>query len=72
MSLPLPPQVVLPVAVIGALYLFSYFWTFTSGIYNHFIRPGKNIVRRYGTWAVVTGGELSTPIFLLKLMNVLV
>jgi hypothetical protein len=58
MSLPLPPQVLIPVAVVGAIYLFSYLWTFVSGIYNHFIRPGKNIVKRYGAWAVVTGGQL--------------
>mmetsp|Transcript_7412 Transcript_7412/g.12467 ORF Transcript_7412/g.12467 Transcript_7412/m.12467 type:complete len:323 (+) Transcript_7412:59-1027(+) len=42
-------------SVLGALVIFSYLWDFISGCYNHFIRPGKNIVKTFGQWAVVTG-----------------
>lgn len=52
----LPPLALLSVAIAGALYLSSFLYVFIIGIYNHFLRSGKNIVKRYGTWAVVTGG----------------
>lgn len=56
MSLPLDPRIIHVVTIIGALYLSTYLYDFLIGIYNHFLRPGKNIVKRYGRWAVITGG----------------
>lgn len=41
--------------IVGAIVIISFLWDFLAGIYNHFIRPGKNIVKTYGQWAVVTG-----------------
>lgn len=41
--------------VVGAAVLLSFIWEFLKGLYNHFLRPGKNIVKTYGKWAVVTG-----------------
>jgi hypothetical protein len=52
----LPPLLLLSVSIAGALYLSSFIYVFITGFYNHFLRSGKNIVKRYGTWAVVTGG----------------
>lgn len=41
--------------VVGAVVLVYFVWGFVAGIYNHFFRPGKNIVKAFGQWAVVTG-----------------
>jgi 17beta-estradiol 17-dehydrogenase / very-long-chain 3-oxoacyl-CoA reductase len=42
-------------SVVGAVVVFSFVWDFVCGIYNHFLRPSKNIVKTYGQWAIVTG-----------------
>lgn len=42
-------------SVVGAVVVFTFLWDFISGLYNHFLRPGKNIVKSFGQWAVVTG-----------------
>lgn len=42
-------------SLVGAIVVFSFLWDFICGIYNHFLRPGKNIVKTFGQWAVVTG-----------------
>lgn len=55
-SIPLVLQNIL--LVVGSLYLLTYVYDLLIGIYNHFIRSGKNIVKRYGTWSVITGGKL--------------
>jgi hypothetical protein len=55
----LPPVLLLSFSVAGALYLSSFLYVFLVGIYNHFLRAGKNILKRYGSWAVVTGGKNS-------------
>mmetsp|Transcript_2204 Transcript_2204/g.2171 ORF Transcript_2204/g.2171 Transcript_2204/m.2171 type:complete len:315 (-) Transcript_2204:116-1060(-) len=52
-SIPLVLQNIL--LVVGSLYLLTYVYDLLIGIYNHFIRSGKNIVKRYGTWSVITG-----------------
>lgn len=44
------------ISIIGLLYILTYVYDFIIGIYNHFIRQGKNITKRYGKWAVITGG----------------
>jgi len=45
----------LALGAIGFAVVLSFLSEFLQGIYNHFIRPGKNIKKRYGSWAVVTG-----------------
>lgn len=46
----------IPVCVVlGALCLLQYVHAAVQGIYARLLRPGKNIKRTYGDWAVVTG-----------------
>ena len=42
-------------SAVGLFVILSFVWDFVCGLYNHFLRPGKNIVKTYGKWAVVTG-----------------
>lgn len=43
-------------AAIGALYVASYLKVPVHGFYKHFLRPRRNLTRRYGSnWALVTG-----------------
>lgn len=42
-------------AAIGLLLALKYAENTLSYIYCHFLRPSKNIKKRYGSWAVVTG-----------------
>ena len=41
-------------AFIGSLVLLSLLKDLILGVYNFFIRPGKNL-KKFGSWAVVTG-----------------
>jgi 17beta-estradiol 17-dehydrogenase / very-long-chain 3-oxoacyl-CoA reductase len=47
--------VLIPFALIGVVYVLSYLLTFLSGFYARIIRPGKNLKKNYGSWAIVTG-----------------
>lgn len=42
-------------SAVGALCLLKYVWVALHGVYARVLRPGKNIKRTYGDWAVVTG-----------------
>jgi 17beta-estradiol 17-dehydrogenase / very-long-chain 3-oxoacyl-CoA reductase len=42
-------------SAVGLFVILSFVWNFVSGFYNHFLRPGKNIVKSFGKWAIVTG-----------------
>ena len=43
-------------AVVGAVYIASYFKVPIYGFYRHFLRPRRNLISRYGSnWALVTG-----------------
>lgn len=42
-------------SAVGLFVILSFIWDFICGFYNHFLRPGKNIVKTFGEWAVVTG-----------------
>ena len=42
-------------AIIGLLYALKYIENILSYFYCHFLRPGKNIKKKFGQWAVVTG-----------------
>ena len=54
-NLPIPEHAATALLVIGGLVVLSYVLEILQGIYNHFIRGGKNITKRYGSWAIVTG-----------------
>ena len=42
----------------GSYSLLKKLWVPTYGFYKHFIRPRRNLNKRYGgKWAVVTGGS---------------
>lgn len=43
-------------AAVGTLYILSFVFDFVHGIFARLIRPGKDVKKIYGTWAVVTGG----------------
>jgi 17beta-estradiol 17-dehydrogenase / very-long-chain 3-oxoacyl-CoA reductase len=49
------PTLLTALLAIGVLVVLSYVLEILTGIFNHFIRPGKNITKRYGSWAIVTG-----------------
>jgi hypothetical protein len=49
---------ILAASAIGFAVVGLFLLDFLKGIYNHFVRPGKNIVKRYGKWAVITGGTV--------------
>lgn len=40
---------------IGAVVVLLYCENTLSFVYSHFFRPAKNLKKKYGTWAVVTG-----------------
>jgi 17beta-estradiol 17-dehydrogenase / very-long-chain 3-oxoacyl-CoA reductase len=42
-------------AAIGLLLALKYVENALSYVYCHFLRPSKNIKKRYGSWTVVTG-----------------
>lgn len=54
-SVSVDDAVVVPVACIGALVVGKFLLTFVKGIYARLLRPGKNLKRTYGEWAIVTG-----------------
>lgn len=49
------PIFVTACAIVGGLYISSYVYVFLVGIYARLLRPGKNLKKSYGPWAVVTG-----------------
>lgn len=52
----LTEQLFLITAVIGVAVVLSAVFTFVKGIYARVLRPGKNLKKDYGSWAVITGG----------------
>jgi 17beta-estradiol 17-dehydrogenase / very-long-chain 3-oxoacyl-CoA reductase len=51
----LPPKARQFIFVLGLFVVAKYVFDFLHGIYAHFFRPGKNLVKSYGQWAIVTG-----------------
>ena len=51
----IPQNVLYALVGVGGLVVFSYVLEILTGVFNHFLRPGKNITKRYGSWAIVTG-----------------
>jgi len=56
-------DVTLPLAIIGGLFVVSSFKGFLSGVWKHFLRPSRNLKKRYGSqnkdsWAVITGSAM--------------
>jgi len=41
--------------IVGFLILLQLVFTLVNGIYSRLLRPGKNLKKKYGLWAVVTG-----------------
>eukprot|EP00249_Psilotum_nudum_P004347 c17867_g1_i1 orf=282-1256(+) len=52
-----PPQYLflLALAILGLVRIVRSAYSFISWLWITFLRPGKNLRRRYGTWALVTG-----------------
>jgi hypothetical protein len=42
---------------LGLLVALRWLATAVLGIYARILRPGKNIRKQYGEWAIVTGGK---------------
>lgn len=51
----LPEPVRLTLFALGAFLVFNFTFTCVRGVYARCLRGGKNLKRRYGSWAVVTG-----------------
>ena len=53
------PKLLTALATLGALHLFNHYLSIPIlGVYRHFLRPQKNLNKRYGSeWAVVTGAS---------------
>jgi hypothetical protein len=45
--------------IIGVIWLNSFALVALQGIYARLFRPGKNIKKAFGEWAVVTGGKVN-------------
>ncbi|KAJ7557120.1 hypothetical protein O6H91_05G111800 [Diphasiastrum complanatum] len=48
-------MVLLALASLGVIYLLKLALLLLQGVWVAFLRPGKNLSKTYGTWAVVTG-----------------
>lgn len=51
----LDPSVVSALAVVGGLVLARSVLCLLGTVFKTFLRPGKNLKKEYGAWAVVTG-----------------
>ena len=42
-------------ALTGCYFIFRFIFTILNGFFIRWIRPSKNLIKSYGTWAIVTG-----------------
>jgi hypothetical protein len=64
--LTLPPvfdKVAPLLAIAGLIWFLGHALVAVQGIYARILRPGKNIKKTFGEWAVVTGGNFHCAIF---------